>query len=462
MIREECGIFAVENHIEAARLAYFGLYALQHRGQESAGIAAWDGTAMRGHTGMGLVQAVFDEEDLDARLSGHSAIGHVRYSTAGSSHLRNAQPFLIHNQGRSIAVAHNGNLVNASSLRRSLEAQGAIFETDSDSEIFLHLLVRYLRNLPLAEAVIAACSEVRGAYCLLIMVDGVLVAVRDPHGLRPLALGRLDSSYMLASETCAFDLLEADYVRSLEPGEVLIFENNAWRSLSLAEVQQPKQCVFELVYFARPDSLVFDETVYMCRKAMGAKLAEEAPVDADFIIPFPDSGVYCALGYAQASGLPYEPVLIRNHYVGRTFIQPSQGLRDFSVRMKLNPVKQAIKGKRIIIVDDSIVRGTTMQARVRKLRALGAAEVHCRISCPPVRHPCFYGVDFADPRELLAANNSLEDIRKLLDLDTLHFLSIDGLLSCVQHPGAYCLACYDGKYCIPPEEGTTSCCGITL
>ncbi|GHV55036.1 amidophosphoribosyltransferase [Deltaproteobacteria bacterium] len=458
MIKEACGLFGIENQKEAARLTYFGLYAQQHRGQESAGIVAWDGVNMHERRAMGLVHNVFNERHLSAILHGVTAIGHVRYSTAGSSSVRNAQPFMIHHVDQMIAVAHNGNLVNAQSLRRRMEADGCIFQSDSDSEIFLHLIVRNLREMDLEQSIVAACKEVRGSYSMLILVDGVLIAIRDPHGNRPLSLGRFNGSYVLASETCAFDLLEVEYIRSLEPGEFLIIENGAIRTRTLEQEAPVRQCMFELVYFARPDSTIFDENVYMCRKAMGRILAEEAPVDADFVMPFPDSGVYCAVGYAQASGLPYEHALIRNHYVGRTFIQPTQGMRDFSVRVKINPVRQMIEGKRIVIIDDSIVRGTTMRTRVQKLRELGAREVHCRVSCPPVCHPCFYGVDFADPGELLAANNSLEEIRKMLGLDSLHFLSKEGLLKAVACPGSYCLACFDGRYFVPPSDAIEAGC----
>lgn len=460
MIKEECGLFGIENHGDAARLAYFGLYAQQHRGQESAGIVAWDGQRMHEHKDMGLVHNVFTERDLSETLRGHTAIGHVRYSTAGSSSVRNAQPFMVHHVDQMIAVAHNGNLVNYRPLRRKMEEDGAIFHSESDSEIFLHLIMRNLRMMDLEEAIISACRVAKGAYSLLILADGVLMGIRDPHGIRPLSLGRYNNSHVLASETCAFDIMEAEYVRSLEPGEFVIIENGGIRSRKLGERTPTRQCIFELVYFARPDSTIFNENVYMCRKAMGRALAEEAPVEADFVMPFPDSGIYCAVGYAQASGLPYEHALIRNHYVGRTFIQPTQDMRDFSVRVKINPVREMIEGKRIVIVDDSIVRGTTMRTRVKKLRELGAKEVHCRVSCPPVRHPCFYGVDFADPKELLAVNYSLEEIKVMLDLDSLHFLSREGLLKAVRRPDSYCLACFDGDYCVPPGNGLTgACCG---
>ena len=463
MIKEECGLFGVENHKDAARLTYFGLYAQQHRGQESAGIVVWDGARMREHKAMGLVHDVFTERDLAGKLAGHAAIGHVRYSTAGSSSVRNAQPLMVHHVDQMIALAHNGNIVNAAGLRRKMEADGAIFQSDSDSEIFLHLIVRNMRMMTVEDSIIAACKVVKGAYSLLILVDGVLMAIRDPHGIRPLSLGRYNDSHVLASETCAFDLMEAEYCRTLEPGEFLIIENGKLRSRTLEQEAPTRQCIFELVYFARPDSSIFGENVYICRKAMGRILAEEAPVDGDFVMPFPDSGIYCAVGYAQASGLPYEHALIRNHYVGRTFIQPTQDMRDFSVRVKINPVREMIEGKRIVIVDDSIVRGTTMRTRVKKLRELGAGEVHCRISCPPVKHPCFYGVDFANPKELLAANHSLEDIRTMLDLDSLHFLSHEGLLKAVKNPDGYCTACFDGTYCVPPEDYISGkCCGVDL
>ena len=455
MIKEACGLLGIANKEQAARLTYFGLYAQQHRGQEGAGIVSWDGTRLYEHRGMGLVHSIFNEDRLNEELRGNTAIGHVRYSTTGASSLSNVQPFVMCHKGQMIAVAHNGNLVNAQALRQQMESAGSIFQSDSDSEIFLHLMVRNMHSMDMEQAIIASCKEVQGAYSLLIMANGVLMALRDPHGIRPLSLGQLDDSLVLASESCAFDLLEAKYLRSLKPGEFLIIENNTSRSRTLEQNKPTRQCIFELVYFARPDSMIFGENVYMCRKAMGRILAQEAPVDADFVMPLPDSGIFCALGYAQASGLPYEHAFIRNHYVGRSFIQPSQGMRNFSVRVKHNPVKEMLKGKRVVLVDDSIVRGTTMRTRVRKLRALGAREVHCRISCPPVRHPCFYGVDFADPKELLAANHSLEAIRAILELDSLHFLSLKGLLETVEQADSYCLACFDGKYCVPP--GKPSC-----
>lgn len=447
MIAHECGLFGIYSHEDAARLAYFGLYAQQHRGQESAGIASWDGKHLHDHKGMGLVPDVFSETNLNA-LKGHSAIGHVRYSTTGASSLRNAQPLLAHFQGQDIAIAHNGNLVNAAELRVELESYGAIFSTGNDSEVFMHLLVRELRSRELVDAVLAATARLEGAYCFLILTQNRLIAVRDPHGFHPLALGRLGKSPVFASETCAFDLLEADYERSLEPGEVLIADADGEKSIKLrhkGEIQ-PRQCIFELVYFARPDSYVFNEQVYVCRKQMGWQLAHESAPDVDFVMPFPDSGVYSAVGFAQCAELPYEHAMIRNHYVGRTFIQPTQSMRNFAARVKINPVQAMIEGKRICIVDDSIVRGTTMNTRVKKLRELGAKEVHIRISSPPVRFPCHYGVDFSSKGELIAAQCEMDEIMKRLDVDSLHYLSIEGLLRSVMHSDRYCLACFNGDY----------------
>lgn len=452
MIKHECGLFGVYNHADAAKLAYFGLYAQQHRGQESAGIVAFNHGAMRDHKGMGLVPDVFSEAILN-NLAGNSAIGHVRYSTTGKSSIRNAQPLQAHFKGLDIALAHNGNLVNAGTLREELENEGAIFQTGNDSEVVMHLLVRFLRHNDLLEAVVKTCARLKGAYCFLIMSGETMIAARDPLGFHPLALGSLDGSPVFASETCAFDLLEAEYVRSIEPGEVVIATGNGLKSVRL-EHEKPRrlsQCIFELVYFARPDSYVFNEQVYVCRKQMGWQLAHESTPDVDFIMPFPDSGVYSAVGFAQCAELPYEHAMIRNHYVGRTFIQPTQSMRNFGVRVKINPVRAMLDGKRICIVDDSIVRGTTMSTRVKKLRELGAKEVHIRISSPPIKFPCFYGVDFPSPQELIAARCEMKEIERRLDVDSLHYLSIDGLLRSVMHSDSYCLACFDGKY--PVECG---------
>lgn len=453
MIKHECGVFGIYDHDEAARLAYFGLYAQQHRGQESAGIVTFGTDGVHEHKGMGLVPDVFTEASLQ-KLTGRNAIGHVRYSTTGSSSASNAQPFLTNYKGRSIALAHNGNLVNAGQLREDLENEGAIFSTSNDTEVFMHLLVRALRHNDLPGAVKEACYRVRGAYCLLVMMDGIMVAVRDPHGFHPLALGRMNGSTVFASETCAFDLLEAEFIRSVAPGEVVTVEGNNVSSDTLIGPmpEKPAQCIFELVYFARPDSYIFDEQVYLCRKKMGCNLARESTPDVDFVMPFPDSGIYPALGFAQGSGLPYEHAMIRNHYVGRTFIQPSQSMRSFGVRVKINPVREMIEGKRICIIDDSIVRGTTMTTRVKKLRELGAKEVHIRISSPPVISPCYYGIDFSSRGELIAAQHNLAEITRKLDVDSLHYLSIEGLLGSVSQPQNYCMACFTGNYPVPCDD----------
>ncbi len=460
MKREYCGLIGIHGHKEAARMAYFGLYAQQHRGQESAGISTWDGRKLREQRGMGLVPDVFNERHLSRELKGENALGHIRYSTTGASLLRNAQPFLINFRGRHLAVAHNGNLVNSSELRDSLEAEGSLFQTSMDSEIFLHLIAKHLDHGSVEEALIRACQRVRGAYSLLLQENHKLIAVRDPRGFRPLVLGRAGDTYVLASETCALDLLDAEYLREIAPGEMVVLENGTMCSYRIDSGKPAKRasCIFELIYFARPDSVVFGENVYQRRKNMGAELAKEAPVDADFCMPFPDSGVYAAVGYAQASGLPYENAMIRNHYVGRTFIQPSQDMRDFGVRIKLNPVKEMIRGKRIVIIEDSIVRGTTIRTRIKNLRELGARELHLRVSCPPIRHPCFYGIDFSSKGELIAANHSVEDIAEFIDLDSLHYLSEDGLLNAVDRDTGYCMACFRGDYPTQVEAGCRKAC----
>ncbi|WFS61374.1 amidophosphoribosyltransferase [Pseudodesulfovibrio thermohalotolerans] len=449
MKKEYCGLFGIYGNKEAARMTYFGLYALQHRGQESAGIVTWDGEKIREQKGMGLVADVFNERHLSKELKGSIAMGHIRYSTTGASLIRNAQPFLVRHGDLRLAVAHNGNLVNTFELRSELEANGSIFQTTMDTEVFAHLIIKYLHESEtIEEAVGKACNRVRGAYSMLILANDKMIAVKDPHGFRPLVLGRVGDKYVFASETCAFDLVEADYLRPLDPGEMVVVHKNQLTSHRFAEPTRCSKCIFELIYFARPDSHIFGDVVYERRKAMGAMLAKEAPVDADIVMPFPDSGNYAAVGYSQESGLPLELAMIRNHYVGRTFIQPSQDMRDFSVRVKLNPVKSMIQNKRIIIIEDSIVRGTTIRARVKKLRELGAREIHLRVSCPPIRFPCFYGIDFSSKGELIAANHSVEDIARFMDLDSLHYLSIPGLLDSVTQD-EWCLACFDGNYPVP-------------
>ncbi len=451
--REECGVCGIFGHPDAAKLTYFGLYALQHRGQESAGIVASDGTHVVQHKAMGLVPEVFSEETLQ-RLTGHLAVGHVRYSTTGASHLVNAQPFTVNHRGGTLALAHNGNLVNTRALRDELELKGSIFQTTMDSEVVVHLLARATPQ-GLEEAIIETFSQARGAYSILLMTQDQLVAIRDPAGFRPLCLGKLNNgAYIVASETCALDLVEARYVRDVEPGEVLIINKDGLKSLFPWPRQPASFCIFEHVYFARPDSDIFGLNVYQSRKRMGEILARECRIDADFVMPFPDSGNYAALGYSQAAGIPLEMGMIRNHYVGRTFIQPTQSMRDFGVRVKLNPVRSFIKGKRVIIIEDSIVRGTTGRSRIRSLKEAGVKEVHMLISCPPIRHPCYYGIDFASRGELIAAVKSVDEIRDHLGLDSIYYLSLEGLVEAIgAGTDTFCKACFDGKY---PVKADTS------
>lgn len=450
MKKEYCGLFGIYGNKEAARMTYFGLYAQQHRGQESAGIVTWDGDTIREQKGMGLVADVFNERHLGTELKGEIAMGHIRYSTTGASLIRNAQPFLVRHGDLRLAVAHNGNLVNTFELRAELEEGGSIFQTTMDTEVFTHLIIKYLHESDtIEEAVAKACNRLRGAYSMLILANDKLIAIKDPNGFRPLVLGRVGDKYVFASETCAFDLIEAEYMRPLDPGEMITIHNNKLTSTRFSECKKKSQCIFELIYFARPDSYVFGDVVYERRKAMGAMLAREAPVDADFVMPFPDSGNYAAVGYSHESGLPLELAMIRNHYVGRTFIQPSQDMRDFSVRVKLNPVRSMVKGARILIVEDSIVRGTTIRARVKKLQELGAREIHLRVSCPPIQFPCFYGIDFSSKGELIAANHSPEEIARFMGIDSLHYLTVPGLVDSVTEKDAWCLACFNGKYPVP-------------
>ncbi len=449
--REECGIFGVYHHEEAAKLTYFGLYALQHRGQESAGIVVSDGNRVTAHKDMGLVPDIFDERILE-QLSGHMALGHVRYSTTGSSLVVNAQPFTVKHSGHSLAIAHNGNFVNARSLRNRLEGQGSIFQTTMDSEIVLHLLARSLKR-GLEQAVLEMTESLEGAYSMVLMTEDTMVAIRDRNGFRPLCLGRLNSGWVVASETCALDLVEAEYVRDIEPGEVLVIGGEGLRSLHLPGQGRRSQCIFELIYFARPDSNVFGENVYGFRKRQGRLLAGEYPLDADFVMPFPDSGSYAAIGYAQASGLPLEMGMIRNHYVGRTFIQPSQSMRDFGVKVKLNPVRGLLQDRRVIIIEDSIVRGTTARTRIKTLRNAGAREIHMLVSCPPHCCPCPYGIDFSTRGELIAARKSVEEIRAFAGLDSLGYLSMDNLAAATSIPREdLCFACFDGNYPVPVTE----------
>ncbi|MPZ18245.1 MAG: amidophosphoribosyltransferase [Luteitalea sp.] len=444
-LKEECGIFGIFGHTEAANLTYLGLYALQHRGQESAGIAAADGDAVRVTRGMGYVADIFTEGVL-REIDGTSAIGHTRYSTAGASGLANAQPLLIECVHGQIAVCHNGNLVNASERRDELVKEGAIFQTSSDTEVILHLYARSKKGT-IDDAVIDSLRQVRGAFSLLLLAKDRMLVARDPHGFRPLALGRLGDAWIACSETCALDLIGARYVRDVEPGEVLVFTNEGVRSYHPFPPARAAHCIFEHVYFSRPDSQVFGRSVNEVRTELGRLLAQEAQVDADVVVPIPDSGVCAGIGYAEMSGLPMRMGLIRNHYVGRTFIEPQQSIRHFGVRVKLNPVRSILQGQRVVLVDDSIVRGTTSRKIVKMVRAAGAREVHMRISCPPTISPCFYGVDTPRRAELIAATHSLEEIRTYIEADSLAYLSLDGLLQAVApDKPAYCTSCYTGEY----------------
>lgn len=459
--REACGVFGIYNHPEAAALTYFGLYALQHRGQESAGIAVYRDGEIVSHKAMGLVPEIFDDRLL-AELGGGSAIGHVRYSTTGSSKLVNAHPFAVRHRRKSYAVAHNGNLVNAHALKAELEASGSIFQTTMDTEVFLHLLVKSLKG-GLEQAVINTVQQLEGAFSFIVLTSrGEIIGIKDPNGFRPLCLGQVNGNYILASESCALDLVNAEFIRELDPGEILIISENGLKSIRPDVSPRPQSlCIFEYIYFARPDSTIGGLNVYEMRKAHGRQLAREAPVEADLVMPFPDSGMYAAIGYSEASGIPFEMGMIRNHYVGRTFIQPTQSMRDFATRVKLNPIKELLKGKDIIIIEDSIIRGTTAKTRVKALRELGVRKVHMRISCPPHRFPCHYGIDFSTKGELIAARLSVEELRKFLGLDTLHYLSMDGMLESagVDDPRRhFCKACFDGKYPVQFDERLSKDC----
>jgi amidophosphoribosyltransferase len=472
--RHYCGLFGIYGHPNAAELTYYGLYALQHRGQESAGITASDGIELRTYKGMGLVGQVFDKNILRS-LPGHLAIGHVRYSTTGSSNIKNAQPLVVDCARGQIAIGHNGNLTNAARLRAELEEQGSIFQTTADSEIILHLLARPF-NGGHAHSLEGVMQRIQGAYSLIIMGEDELIGVRDPFGFRPLVLGKLtwtepitaqdatgpatagqaknlrgrvNTAHVLASETCALDLIQAEFVRDIEPGEIVVINKdgvcsvNPWKN-----TQQPHSlCIFEFVYFARPDSDLNGRNVAEVRINLGRALAREHPVAADLVIPVPDSGNWAAMGFAEASGIPYGNAFVRNHYIGRTFLQPSQLIRDFSVRVKLNLIDEMVRDKRVVVVDDSIVRGTTARARVNTLREAGAKEVHMRVSCPPHMWPCAYGIDVPTRKELMAANNTLDEIREFIGADSLGYLSLDGMIAATGLPASeFCAACYTGKY----------------
>jgi amidophosphoribosyltransferase len=444
-----CGIFGIFNHSEASNIAYLGLHSLQHRGQESAGIVSTDGYAVYAHREMGLVSDIFDEQTL-LKLRGNGAIGHVRYSTAGSSDIKNAQPFVVEYSKGSLAIAHNGNLTNAKIVRDELQNYGSIFQSTMDTEVIVHLIALSHEDSTL-ERLIAALRRVEGSYSLLILTDKEMIAVRDPYGFRPLVLGKLKDAFVVASETCAFDLVEANYIREIEPGEILHITKDGARSFKPLKKAEPRLCIFEYIYFARPDSDVFGRTVYGVRKAFGRELAREHPIEADLVIPIPDSGISAAIGYAQAAGLPFEMGLIRNHYVGRTFIEPKESIRHFGVKLKLNADHETVQGKRIIVVDDSIVRATTGRKIITMLRQQGATEIHFRVTSPPTRFPCFYGIDTPSRRELIASSHDVQEINTYMTSDTLEYLSIDGMKRAIGDGAdsfsyTFCDACFSGHY----------------
>ena len=465
-MKEYCGVVGIYGHKDAAQLAYLALYALQHRGEESAGIVSFDKKKVYQQKGMGLVGDVFKPDNLK-KLKGHLAIGHVRYSTTGSSTVKNVQPLLINHKTGFIAVAHNGNLTNSVELRNELEDSGSILQTTMDSELIVHFLVKDHKN-NYREKILPIISRLDGAYSFVITINDAIYAIRDPYGFRPLCLGKLDDSYIVASETCALDMVQATYIRDIEPGETLIIDKNGLTSYKQPEIKKHAFCIFENIYFSRPDSNIFTKSVYLTRKNLGRALAREYPVEADVVMPIPDSGTCAALGYAEESKIPLEMAFVRNHYIGRTFIQPSQLIRDFKVRVKLNPVRDALKGKRIVIVEDSIVRGTTSRGRVRTLKQAGATEIHMRVSCPPLISPCFYGIDFPTKKELIASNHTIEEIRQFIGVDSLKYLSLEGMLNSMMLPKEeFCTACFTGNYptkiCKPPSKKALEkkcCAGI--
>jgi amidophosphoribosyltransferase len=454
---ESCGVFGIYGHEDAAKLTYFGLYALQHRGQESAGIVSSTGQVVHEYKQMGLVTDVFNEDILNT-LTGDIAMGHVRYSTTGSSVLKNAQPFVVHHVGKTLAIGHNGNLINAQRLRSELEKAGSIFQTTMDSEIIIHLIARNIQH-GMEEALVKTMSEIKGAYSCVLMTENQLIAIRDPNGWRPLCLGKLKDAYVIASETCALDLIDAEYIRDIDPGEIVIIDGTGLKSIKPFPERRNSYCIFEFIYFARPDSNIFGKNVYAVRKKLGKRLAEEYPVKADFAMPLPDSGSYAAIGYCQASGIPMEMGVIRNHYVGRTFIQPSQSMRDFGVKVKLNPVRGLLKDKKVVIVEDSIIRGTTSRMRIKTLRKAGAENIHMMVSCPPHRFPCFYGIDFSTKGELIACEHTVDEIRNYIGADSLCYLSMQGMIEATGLPAdRFCLACFNGQYPIEPEDDFSKHC----
>ena len=449
-----CGIIGISNHKDAAQIAFLGLYALQHRGEEAAGIVTYDGKETHVVRNRGLVADVFNEQTL-GELKGNVAIGHSRYSTTGSSNFKNVQPFLVNHKNKPLAVAHNGNLTNTEALYKKLEEQGALFQTTMDSEIIVHLLARR-KNGDLKELFIKVLSELEGAFSLVFLLGDTIVGARDPQGFRPLCLGKLDDSYVLASETCALDIMNAKFIREIEPGEIVFITKDKISTCRLSKKSPAAaKCIFENIYFARPDSHIFDDNVYQVRKRLGAQLAKEHPIEnIDFVMAIPDSGNYAALGYAQELNLPFEVGIIRNHYIGRTFIQPAQIMRDFRVRIKLNPIRDVLNGKRVVVVEDSIVRGTTSRSRVQELRRAGAKQIHMRISCPPIKYPCFYGIDFPSRGELIAAKKSVKEVAKFIGVDSLEYLSLEGMLSVMKDQG-YCHACFTGNYPVPIPKNTS-------
>ncbi len=447
-MHEACGVVAIYNHPDAARMAYLGLHQLQHRGQESAGIVSSDGKKLYTHLGMGLVSDVFNQATLD-KLPGRLAIGHVRYATSGASSLVNAQPIVVKAARGQMALAHNGNLTNALHIRNQLEYQGSIFQTSSDSEVVLHLIAKSPAS-DLVSALRDAFTQVQGAYSIVIATPDAIYAIRDPWGVRPLHLGRLNGTYAVASETCAFDIIGAKLVRQVNPGEIVAIDGKGMRTVAKLSPAQHAHCVFEYVYFSRPDSQIFGKSVYEVRREMGRQLAREAPVKADVVMAVPDSASVAAIGYAEESGLPLEIGMIRSHYVGRTFIEPKQSIRDFGARMKYSPVPQVLKGKRVVLVDDSIVRGTTSKKIIRMLKRAGAKSIHMRVSSPPVIGPCFYGIDTPTKEELIGSHMSVEKIRRYLNADSLKYLSLNGMLKATgMEPKNFCVACFTDKYPIP-------------
>ncbi len=443
-----CGIFGIYDHLEASNLAYLGLYALQHRGQESAGIVSSDNRRLYHFRQMGLVSEIFTNDVLK-KLSGKSAIGHVRYSTAGSSEVKNAQPFVVDYHNGSLAIAHNGNLSNASLIKSDLESKGSIFQSNMDTEVIVHLIARF-KEKTFVERVVHALKQVEGAYSLLFLTEKEMVAARDPFGFRPLVLGQLKDAAVIASETCAFDLIGAKFVREIEPGEILLVNEEGIKSFKPFPQKPRHQCIFEFIYFARPDSFIFNRNVYEVRKSFGVQLAKESPVKVDMVVPIPDSGFPATLGYAAESKIPVELGMIRNHYIGRTFIEPEQRIRHFGVKIKLNPVKELLKGKKIVTVDDSIVRATTSRKINKMFRHAGAKEVHVRISSPPITHPCFFGIDTPRRSELIASSHEVKEIQKFINASSLHYLSLEGLKKCVRGDAeSFCYACFTGDYPIP-------------